>query len=602
MAVFVFDTEIIGDKKPCFLVGCKNIETQEVFSFWGNKKAHRQDFADLLLGEGHTWVSFNGIKFDDPLVTMWLYGYDEKTIKLMATQIITSRMMPWDVYRSTNTNKLEYDHIDLIEVAPGVMTSLKIYAGRMHYKSLVDLPFPHDLDLTPKQKKTLEAYCHNDLGVTEALYRKIEKELALRVKLSEEHGIDLRSKSDAQVAEAILKKKIGIQKSTKNNPPLYVQYKAPSIIKTSNPVLKELIEEIESERFAVNQRNGSPELPIWLAEKPIELKNGIYQCGIGGLHSKHDKKFYAEAGRDYMISDFDVASYYPTIILNVGLVPRFNSGRGEAFLEEYQKIYDMRLEAKKRGDKKTSDALKISLNGTFGKLGNIYSPFYAPDLLLAVTITGQLNLLCLIAELIKHKDVEILSANTDGIMVGYKVKQRDKVLKTIAANSKRTGFEYEETQYLKVGMKDVNNYNALKTNMEVKSKGLYADTGLMKNPTMSVCSLAVEKYLIDGTPPEETIRSPERNITEFVTVRNVTGGVEQEGINYGRVARWYMTTQKLSAIRYAENGNLVPKGEGGKICMILPDTLPEDLDYNWYIHEAYSMLSDMGVFSLDKVC
>jgi hypothetical protein len=29
--------------------------------------------------------------------------------------------------------------------------------------------------------------------------------------------------------------------------------------------------------------------------------------------------------------------------------------------------------------------------------------------------------------------------------------------------------------------------------------------------------------------------------------------------------------------------------------MELPDTLPSDIDYEWYVNEAKSMLADMGV-------
>lgn len=596
---FIFDTEIIGEKKPCFLICCENHETGDRYSFWGNKKRDRQDFTDLLLDKNNTWISFNGIKFDDPLITAWLYGYDEKTIKELATQIIVNRVMPWDVYRLTGTQKLDYDHVDLIEVAPGVMTSLKVYAGRMHYPSMIDLPFHHDKDLKPKEKGKLEEYCFNDLGVTKKLFSMIRSEIALREDLSAQHGMDLRSKSDAQVAEAILKKAVGIAKSSKAMAPISVKYVVPSLIKTKHPALLELIKEVEAWSFGINQKNGSPELPIWLEEKPIELGDGLYQCGIGGLHSKHDKKFYAEASEDYLISDFDVASYYPSIILKAGLVPRFSNGRGQAFLDEYRKIYEMRLAAKQRGDKKTANALKISLNGTYGKLGSIYSAFYSPDLLLAVTLTGQLNLLCLIADLIKHKNVKVLSANTDGIMVGYPKAQRDKVLKTVAANSKHTGFEYEETQYRKVAMKDVNNYIAITVDNKVKSKGLYAETGLMKNPTVYVCSIAAQQFLLNGTSPESTIRQ-HKTFTDFLAVRNVTGGCEQGGVNLGRVARWYMTTEKMGSIRYCTNGNLVPKTEGARACLVLPEGFPADLNYDWYINEAKEMLENMGVALSDS--
>ena len=46
---------------------------------------------------------------------------------------------------------------------------------------------------------------------------------------------------------------------------------------------------------------------------------------------------------------------------------------------------------------------------------------------------------------------------------------------------------------------------------------------------------------------------------------------------------------------YVGSGNMVPKTEGARVCMTLPDELPADLDKNWYVQEAYNMLNDMGV-------
>ena len=67
------------------------------------------------------------------------------------------------------------------------------------------------------------------------------------------------------------------------------------------------------------------------------------------------------------------------------------------------------------------------------------------------------------------------------------------------------------------------------------------------------------------------------------------------GTPFGRVARWYMTLDKLPPITYVGSGNMVPKTEGARVCMTLPDELPADLDKNWYVQEAYNMLNDMGV-------
>ena len=646
----VFDCELIGLKKPVFLVRTRNKQTKELKGYWWHK---RGDMARLLAdmdNPKYIWESFNGIKFDAPLIACAVQGHDPANLKIIANKIIEEKMQPWEVYKFANVEPLKFDHIDLIEVAPGVMTSLKIYMARMHYPTLVDMPFHHDTDLTPKHLPVVESYCDNDTGGTEALGGALSGQLALRIEMGHQYGLDLRSKSDAQIAEAIIKKVAGI--SGKPIAPSYVEYFTPGFIKTKNQDLIDLIERIESESFKINYANGSVIAPAWM-ETPLTIRNGSYKVGVGGLHSTHDVKLHRTATDDYLISDFDVASYYPTMILQCGYVPRMSGNKGQAFLDTYRDLYDERLQAKRDGNKKVASTLKIALNGTFGKLGSIYSSFYSPDLMLAVTITGQLNLLCLIDDLSRIKGVEVLSANTDGICLGYAASARDKVLSAVAANAKRTKFEYEETRYRTIAMKDVNNYLAITTDGKVKAKGLYGEVGLQKNPTMEVCSKAARQFLLDGTLPATFIKK-QKDIRDFVAVRGVTGGGVQHtetfevddwvlvldrgskdnlwmrqawldqgrsiddqggggavkrksrpapivlgrgGVPFGRVARWYMTKEQIPAITYMGSGNKVPKTEGAKLLMTLPEKnrLPADLDLQWYITETNDMLADMGV-------
>ena len=293
---------------------------------------------------------------------------------------------------------------------------------------------------------------------------------------------------------------------------------------------------------------------------------------------------------------------------------------------------------------------KVVCNGTFGKLGSPYSSFYSPDLMLAVTLTGQLNLLCLIYSLEFHPEVRVLSANTDGIMVQYPARYREKLLNRVAENAERTGFEYEETGYATVALTNVNNYLAITTDGKVKRKGLYANTSLMKNPTNLVCSNMAVDYLKDNSHPSISINKY-TDIRDFVSIRVVKGGgivydtfeeiddwvlvddvgtkdniwMRQKhldhgdnlwdqggarhvrrksrpkpvlagvgGTKFGRIARWYMTSEQGS-INYATSGNKVPKTDGAMLCLTLPDELPADLDKTWYVNETISMLADMGV-------
>ena len=114
------------------------------------------------------------------------------------------------------------------------MMSLKMYEGRMHSPRLQDMPFDHNYDLTSaKDFKTVETYCDNDIDETARLFKTVQKEIALRVALGETYGVDVRSKSDAQCAEAILKKVCSISNQDKIVPRT-VEYYAPKFIQTES--------------------------------------------------------------------------------------------------------------------------------------------------------------------------------------------------------------------------------------------------------------------------------------------------------------------------------------------------------------------------------
>lgn len=639
----VFDTEIIGDRWPVFLCCVTILETGERYPFWQHSDDDRADMIRLFSRDDLTFVSFNGWDFDYPLVCAAMTGWTEQQLKQLANSIIEGELRYWMTMKQFNIPSYEFDHIDLMEVAPGVKVSLKRYMGRMGYKTMMDMPVAHDQDLPSDALLAVAKYCFNDCGGTAALFRQLREQMELRVQLSEEHGIDLRSKSDAQIAEAILRKRLGITGKQNRPVPRFITYTPPDFTQTDNDNIADLITRLSNQRFMINQGNGSPEAPDWMIEE-FMLGSGSYQVGIGGLHSTHDVRLYVKATDDYLISDFDVASYYPNIIMKCGLIPNLGGNRGEQFIEAYREIYEQRIAAKRSGNKAVANSLKITLNGTYGKLGSIYSAFYSPDLMLAVCLTGQLNLLILIDQLEKIEGVKVHSANTDGIMVGFSPTVRDQVLKVFADNSEITGFEYEETPYTKVAMKDVNNYIAVGKDSKVKGKGLYADMSLQKNPTMQVCTNAAVAYLTKGVLPEMFIKS-QTDMKDFVAIRDVKGGgvqydrmdwvddwelVEDHGsakniwyskaankkvtrkskpkaievgvggIPFGRVARWYMSFLPQPPIAYVDSGNRVAKTDGGKLCMNLPDTLPKDLDYQWYIDESYSLLKDLGIISNDK--
>jgi hypothetical protein len=329
--------------------------------------------------------------------------------------------------------------------------------------------------------------------------------------------------------------------------------------------------------------------------------------GIGGLHST-EKSTAHFSGPNTVLKDVDVTSYYPYIILNLGLYPYH---LGPNFLVVYRGVVERRVEAKRRGDKVVADSLKIVVNGSFGKLGSMYSILYAPDLLIQVTITGQLSLLMLI-ERLELAGIPVVSANTDGMVIKCP-KEREACMDEIIKRWETdTGFTTEEVLYKSLFSRDVNNYLAVKAQSlwkegdalddRVKTKGIFASPGLSKNPQNEICVLAIKELLIHGKPIESTIRECS-DITKFLNVRTVKGGAvklydpNEPGLYLGKAIRWYYAKDMPGEIVYAKSGNRVPKSEGAKPIMDLPEVMPTDIDYEWYERETLKILKKMDYFA-----
>ena len=237
---------------------------------------------------------------------------------------------------------------------------------------------------------------------------------------------------------------------------------------------------------------------------------------------------------------------------------------------------------------------KIQTNGSFGKFGSKYSLLYAPELLLQTTITGQLALLMLI-ERMEEAGIQIVSANTDGIVCYAPNSLLDKCEEVAFEWELDTTYQLETTEYSKIASRDVNNYLAVKIDGKVKGKGVFASTGVAKNPDCSIVKMAVACCVARSTPVEQTIQACQ-DITQFVTVRRVTGGATWCGEYLGKAVRFYYSTEvpKETCIHYAKNSNRVPMSGGGKPLMSLPNLFPLDVDYQVYIDNANALLKEIG--------
>ncbi len=595
MPTHVFDSECYVNY---YLAMFRDIDTGEVRSFEMHPAETYDDDGMLdtprvaaldrdglrRLLDAATLITFNGTHYDVPILTLALTGASCRELKAASDRIIKNNLRPWE----TGIEPLQVDHIDLIEVAPG-MVSLKVYGGRMHCAKLQDLPYDPDAEIDAAMRAELRTYCANDLDLTEALYRTLRPQIALREAMSAEYGIDLRSKSDAQIAEAVIKQGVEATLQRRLERP---QVEPGSAFTYTPPAglarLPLELDALTTARFTI-EPNGSVAMPPELASLAIRIGQGVYRMGIGGLHSS-EKTIAHHADDERILVDRDVASYYPAIILNCGLRPRH---MGLAFSKTYRSLVERRLAAKAAGDRTVADSLKITINGSFGKFGSQYSILYSPQLLIQTTITGQLALLMLIARL-EAAGISVVSANTDGIVIRCRRAQAWELEAIVWQWEAETGFVTEETAYRSLYARDVNNYIAVKPDGSVKLKGAYAQASIAKSPAGEICVGAAVRQLVAGVPIEQTIRAC-ADVRKFVYLRQVRGGAsDRTGAWLGKTVRWYYARGVTGAIHYKVNGYRVPATEGAQPLMELPDELPADVDFERYIAEAQSILEEIG--------
>lgn len=601
-------------------------------------------------------ITFNGTGYDNPMISAALTGVDNDTLKNMNDAIIPGKgkkgLQWWEFYKAFRIPEPTWGHIDLQEPTPGVKISLKIYGGRMHSKRMQDLPFDPAAIFGPMDRLNSSLYCGNDLETTHQLRNAILPRLRLRHEISQQYGIQVMSKSDAQIAEAVFKAKLPEPPQKIHLPHGHsFKYVAPAWLSFVSHELQRVLAMAQRVDFVLKNPD---ELRVSDDEKVYdsdgrEIKSGIkfsdelkgldikigkslYRMGIGGLHSKEKKQHFKAVPGRWTITDHDVNSYYPTLMLLMNMYP---AGCGPAFIEVFREIYHTRLHAKAmQGEceaklkalngvvgaraermrlhdevenwKTISDGLKIVLNGTYGKLGSRYSFLFAPELMIRTTLSGQFALLMLI-ESFELSGIRVVSANTDGIVVVTPVGLewlRDQCIKSWEL---KTGLETEATEYTAIYNANVNNYIAFKPDGKHKAKGWYGESGVVpkaspsgKSPGMDVCNDAVIAYLRDGTPVAATIMAC-KDIKRFIIIKNANnpaGGAieERTGENVGKALRYYFAVGVTTGFRYAGNGNLVAGSTGTKSLMDLPDEFPTDVDYAAYIEKALKMLNkDLGV-------
>lgn len=429
---------------------------------------------------------YNTKHYDQWILKAIYHGAEPGLVKELSDFIFAGNN-GWN-FEFLNYKEVPWINFDLMDDIP-VPLRLKEIEGNLGM-DIEESSISFDLDrpLTEQELEEVIRYCCHDVDATVQLYHERKDYLQSKISVGAMCGLSagesLRLTNAKLTAEFLGAKAPNWEWHDKD------VYEFPdNLIITKYPQVIEFFADIDPER--------KRKLEIDIAGVP-------HTIAWGGLHGAREC-YREERTETRRISSRDVTSYYPSLMIQNGYM-----SRNVPDPDEFRRVYERRLAAKKAGDKATADALKLVLNTTYGAMNNQYNKLYDPRMALAVCVSGQLYLIDLIEKLEEIPTFRLIQSNTDGLIISYEADHEAEIDAVIDEWSQRTGFGMEADEVQKIVQKDVNNYVLRNTDGKVKVKGGYVanyEGGDWMNRSLVIVAKAIVANLLDGVPPEETINA-----------------------------------------------------------------------------------------------
>ena len=504
-------------------------------------------------------------------------------------------------------------------------------------------------------------YNVNDTLIVCEMMRLFIDEIRLRYSISHNFKIDCLSSSRSNIADKLFistySKRSGLtpeQWRGKKTDRTAMSFKRVifDFIKFKTKPLQELLEEMRSiTLYSVGKKALKEIAPKYPNLKYLKTNNDsgwfevtmnklTYTIATGGLHTqdiprelrskieliddsstgKEKRAKIAEITKNgkiwdnitddsYIYVHWDISSFYPSIMIEYNIAPKHLNEK--IFVNCIKYFRDTRIIAKH--SKKTlidgvpskilAEALKIVINSIYGKFGFEKGDLYDRLCTLKVTINGQLMIMMLCEEL-ELNNIEVMSANTDGIVI--KLHKRNKTKFDEIANNwmKFTGLSADSEEYLYYINRDINNYYIEELNGKSDSKGdlnefMYIKS-LDKGYNMPIVARAVVNYFVHNKPVLETLYDS-KNILDFCKTQNVgrqfhvefTKGNKTEQLQ--RFVRFYVTNNGGTLEKVNDNTkqrNNMCAGKQVSIINTLDDTRIEfrNINYTYYYEAALKII------------
>lgn len=616
--VYVYDIEVFQNIFHCSV---KNTETNNIYKFEISERKNqlrelvkffKQVDKYITWGDYYTtninipanviFCGYNNLHYDNPIIN-YIIEYEDKLMQYNIPTICSSIFNLSKTITTSSEDNIDawkhwkyqiwFDTFDILTMlySNKLRVGLKEIQVTMQYPNVQEFVCDWTKPLPLEDFDSMIDYNINDIESTSELLNRCKKDVDLRIAIEDEYGVRVLSKDGVNIGMKILTQKY-LEKTgltwwdikDLRSPMSVIPLKDVILpfIKYDSPILQRVLEDMKNQIVSPGRKGY---------ENKFVFNNLRYSVGVGGIHSVNSPEIIIPRD-DEMLIDIDVASLYPSMLIEYEFYPRH---LGKEFLEVYKQIKDERIEAKHNGDKVKNETLKLALNGLSGNLQNEHNFCYSPFAVMQIRINGQL-LLLMLAEKLTQIGCRIVQANTDGLFVLLKKDAYSKVNSICREWEQLTKLTLEEDRFKAMYQYAINDYFAITEDNKVKEKGMFITAvKLGKGLTPKIIPKAVISFFKDGIPVEDTIKNC-TDIRDFL-MSEKTGKqwhVEYMNEEQQRTNRFYASTNGGYLWKWKDTGH--KEGE------IITYTEPYvgERKYKASARQYQNMLTASGVTLLNK--
>jgi hypothetical protein len=643
--IWVYDIEVFRNFHSCFLINRDTNEEKFFYIYEDTTKEVIEEYV-MFLSSLKGMIGFNNVHYDYPVLHYLLndckliYGnpilllqklYERSSEIVNRGENPLPPIAPWLV-QIPQLDLFKIHHFD----NKNKRTSLKNIEFVLRMKNIKDMPIHYTAYVKKEDIESIRIYNKNDVDSTMMLYNASLEDINLRRDINKLTGRNFINANDTKIGADILLFDIASRKDI-DYKELKNQRTYRSIIDLDNCILPYIKFDCIEFSYILKQFK---ETTITTTKSPFEYstiyQNVKFDFGVGGIHASTTPGRYI-SNEDRIIVDIDVSSFYPALAVINKFFPEH---LGKEFYEAYKEKYLERLkrkvlikEKKKKGIDSYEDKIfvavwKLALNGTYGKSGDINSPFYDPMFTMQITVNGQL-LICMLIELLfkRVQNLKLLQANTDGVTVIIDKKDYNFLIEICKEWENLTHLELEFANYREMIISDVNNYLAIYNKPEIelepqfpksffydnkycihKTKGRFqvvleqnGKIAFNKNWSFRIIPMAIHDYFVHGTKIEDTIYN-HKNIYDFCgRYKSIDEWYAKYTDKYGeqfpgKICRYYVSTRGGKLLKCNTSDGREQQVEADRLVTLFDDYIEKPMkeyfiDYEFYIIKCYKEIN-----------